>query len=38
MLDELVRRGGDPVREAEAALREIGYVPDVPERQGGQAP
>jgi predicted nucleic acid-binding protein len=34
MLAELVRRGGDPVREAEAALREMGYAPAVPERRG----
>ena len=34
MFDELVRRGGDPVREVEAALRAMGYVPAVPERQG----
>ena len=34
MLAELVRRGGDPVREVEAALREMGYVPAVPERRG----
>jgi predicted nucleic acid-binding protein len=34
MFDELVRRGGDPVREVEAALRAMGYVPAVPERRG----
>lgn len=34
MLAELVRRGGDPVREVEAALREMGYVPAVPGRRG----
>ncbi len=34
MLAELVRRGGTPVREVEAALRGMGYVPAVPERQG----
>jgi hypothetical protein len=36
MFDELVHRGRGPVREVEAALREIGYVPDVPERRGGR--
>ena len=34
MLDELVRRGGEPVRKVGAALRAMGYVPDVPERRG----
>ena len=34
MFDELVHRGRGPVREVEAALREMGYVPDVPERRG----
>jgi hypothetical protein len=34
MLDELVRRGRGPVREVEAALRAMGYVPAVPERRG----
>jgi hypothetical protein len=34
MLAELVRRGGAPVREVAAALRAMGYVPAVPERQG----
>jgi predicted nucleic acid-binding protein len=34
MLDQLVRRGGDPVQEVEAALREMGYQPDVPDRRG----
>lgn len=34
MLDELVHRGGDPVRKVEAALRAMGYEPDVPERRG----
>jgi hypothetical protein len=34
MFDELVRRGGNPVREVAAALRAIGYVPAVPERMG----
>lgn len=34
MLAELVRRGAAPVREVAAALRAIGYVPAVPERQG----
>ncbi len=33
MLAELVRRGGDPVREIAAALQEMGYVPAVPERR-----
>ena len=37
MFDELVRRGGDPVREVDAALRAMGYVPAVPER-GGDIP
>ena len=34
MLDELFRRGRDPVREVADALRAIGYVPDVLERIG----
>jgi hypothetical protein len=34
MFDELVRRGGNPVREVAAALRAMGYVPAVPERMG----
>lgn len=34
MFDELVRRGGNPVREVAAALRAIGYVPAVPEQMG----
>ena len=34
MLDELIHRGGDPVRKVEAALRALGYVPAVPERRG----
>jgi len=34
MFDELVHRGRGPVREVEAALREMGYVPGVPERRG----
>jgi hypothetical protein len=34
MFDELVHRGRGPVREVEAALRAMGYVPAVPERQG----
>jgi hypothetical protein len=34
MFDELVRRGGNPVREVAAALRAIGYVQAVPERMG----
>lgn len=34
MLAELVRRGAAPVREVAAALRAMGYVPAVPERQG----
>src|ERR1700678_4114436 len=34
MFDELVRRGGNRVREAAAALRAMGYVPAVPERMG----
>lgn len=34
MFDELVHRGGDPVRQVEAALRAMGYVPAVPERRG----
>ena len=34
MFDELVRRGRGPVREVEAALRAMGYVPAVPERRG----
>jgi predicted nucleic acid-binding protein len=34
MLAELIRRGGDQVREIAAALREMGYVPAVPGRQG----
>jgi hypothetical protein len=34
MFDELVHRGGGPVREIEAAFRAMGYVPDVPERRG----
>jgi predicted nucleic acid-binding protein len=37
MFNELFRRGGDPVREVEAALRAMGYVPAVPER-GGDKP
>ncbi len=36
MFDELVRRGGDPVREVAAALRAMGYVPAVPDRMGGK--
>ena len=36
MLAELVRRGAAPVREVAAALRAIGYVPAVPERQGDE--
>ncbi len=35
MLAELVRRGGAPVQEAAAALRALGYVPAVPDREGG---
>jgi predicted nucleic acid-binding protein len=31
MLAELIRRGRDPVREIAAALREMGYVPAIPE-------
>jgi hypothetical protein len=34
MFDELVHRGRGPVREVEAALRAMGYVPAVPERRG----
>ncbi len=37
MLAELVRRGGAPVREIDAALRAMGYVPAVPERRGDKA-
>jgi hypothetical protein len=34
MFNELVRRGGNPVREVAAALRAMGYVPEVPVRMG----
>ncbi len=34
MLDELVRRGGNPGREVADALQAMGYAPDVPERMG----
>ena len=37
MFNELFRRGGDPVREVEAALRAMGYAPAVPEC-GGDKP
>ena len=31
MVAELIRRGRDPVREIAEALREMGYVPAIPE-------
>ena len=36
MFDELVHRGHGPVREVEAALRAMGYVPELPERRRNQ--
>jgi hypothetical protein len=35
MLTELVRRGGDRVRQVADGLTEMGYVPDVPDVRGG---
>lgn len=37
MLTELIRRGGERIRQVADGLTEMGYVPDVPEvRTGGQ--